>query len=114
MSTFQKFLALFAILALTALFAGTVPVPGGHSYNVTLTQPSVVSGNQLKAGDYRLTIAPDKITISQGKHVFEVKGTIATGDQKFAATAVRYSEDSGQPVVTEIRIGGTRTKLLLQ
>jgi hypothetical protein len=113
-SMFQKILATFAILALSAAFAGTVPVPGGGSYTITLTQPSVVSGTQLKAGDYRLKVTPDKITISSGKNFFEVKAKIETGEQKFSATAIRYAETGGQPVITEIRLGGTKTKLVLQ
>ncbi|HUB34001.1 MAG TPA: hypothetical protein VMA31_13255 [Bryobacteraceae bacterium] len=111
---FQKILAAFAILALSAAFAGTVPVPGGGSYTITLSQPSVVSGTQLKAGDYRLKVMPDKITIGTGKNVVEVKAKVETGEQKFSATAIRYAENGGQPVVTEIRLGGTKTKLILQ
>ncbi len=111
---FQKFLATLAILALSSAFAGTVPVPGGKSYTVTLTQPSVVSGTQLKAGDYRLKVTPDKITLGSGKNSVEVKAKVETSEQKFSSTAIRYAETSGQPVITEIRLGGTNTKLVLQ
>jgi hypothetical protein len=114
MATFQKFLALFAIVALTASFAGTAPVPGGRSYNITVAKPSVVSGAQLRPGNYRLTVAPDKITISQGKFVVNIKATIETAGQTYPDTALVYSEANGQPVLTEIHIGGTKTKLLLQ
>jgi hypothetical protein len=111
---FQKILATFAILALSAAFAGTVPVPGGGSYTITLTQPSVVSGTQLKQGDYRLRVASDKITMGSGKNMFEVKAKVETGEQKFSSTAIRYADSGGHPVITEIRLGGTKTKLILQ
>ncbi len=111
---FQKILATFAILAMSAAFAGTVPGPGGKSYTVTLTQPSVVSGTQLKAGDYQLKVTPDKITIGTGKNLVEVKAKVETSEQKFSSTAIRYAETGGQAIVTEIRLGGTKTKLVLQ
>jgi len=111
---FQKLLALFAILALSAAFAGTVPAPGGATYKVTLTQPSVVSGTHLQAGDYRIQITPDKVTIGSGKNVFDVKAKVEMAEQKFDATAIRYDETAGGRVVTEIRIGGTKTRLVLE
>ena len=55
----KKFVLAFAILALAVASAAT--------YRVTLVQPSVVKGNELKAGDYRLNVQNDKVTIVNGK-----------------------------------------------
>jgi hypothetical protein len=110
---FQRFFALFAILALAAAFAGTVPAPGG-SYKVTFTQPSVVKGNDFKPGDYRINISPDKVTIVNGKNAVEVPAKIETAETKFSSTAIRYKTEAGKAVISEIRIGGTKTTLLFE
>jgi len=109
----KRLLALFAILAVAVSFAGTVPGPGG-SYTITFTQPSVVKGVEFKPGDYRLKIAGDKITIASGKHAVDVTGKIETGETKFDSTAIRYNNQEGKAVVSEIRVGGTKTKLLFE
>ena len=62
----QKFLAAFAILALVVASAGTVPAPGS-SFRVTLSQPSVVKGSELKAGAYRINIGVEKVTFVSGR-----------------------------------------------
>jgi len=46
---FRSFFVAFAILALALATAGTIPTPGS-SYQITLSQPSVVNGVDLKAG----------------------------------------------------------------
>jgi len=108
---FKKLVLAFAILALALATAGTVPA-GGGSYKITLLQPSVVKGNALKAGDYRLNVGTEKVTIVSGKFSVEVPVTIENGDKKFDTTAIRYTDDAGKATISEIRIGGTKTKLL--
>jgi len=82
------------------------------SYKITLTQPSVVNGKELKAGNYRLDVQESKVTIGNGKDSVEVPAKVENGDQKFDTTAIRFSEEGGKQNITEIRIGGTKTKLL--
>lgn len=110
---FQKILVVFAILAVVVAFAGTVPAPGG-SYRITFTQPSVLKGVEFKPGDYRLNIMTDKVTIVNGKNTVDVAAKVETGDQKFDRTAIRYVTEAGKAVVSEIRVGGTKTKLLFE
>jgi hypothetical protein len=106
-----KFLAAFAILALVVASAGTVPAPGS-SYRVNLTQPSVVKGSDLKAGEYQVTIGADKATFVAGKTSVEAPVKIETGSEKFRNTAIRYTTENGKAVISEIRLGGTATRLL--
>ena len=106
----SKFLAAFAILALVVASAGTVPGPG--SYKVTLTQPSIVKGSDLKAGEYQVTVGADKATFVAGKTTVEAPVKIETGTEKYRNTAVRYTTENGKAVISEIRIGGTATRLL--
>ena len=67
---FKKLVLAFAIFALAAAFAGTVPSP--HSYRITLAQSAVVNGTELKPGEYRLTLDTTKITLVKGKQTVEV------------------------------------------
>jgi hypothetical protein len=100
----KKFVLAFAILALAVASAAT--------YKVTLPQSSVVKGNELKAGDYRLNVQNDKVTIVSGKQSVEVPVKVETVAQTYDSTAVRYSDQEGKPTISEIRLGGTKTKLI--
>ena len=100
----KKFVLVFAVLALAVASAAT--------YKVTIFQPSVVKGNELKAGDYRLSVQNDKVTIVNGKHSVEVPVKIENVEQKYDSTAVRYSDEGGKTTISEIRLGGTKTKLV--
>jgi len=82
----KKFVVAFAILALALATAGTVPGPGS-SYKVTLLQPSVVKGNELKAGEYRLNLGVEKVTIVNGKKSIEVPVKVELADKKFEKRA---------------------------
>jgi hypothetical protein len=108
----KKFALVFAIFALIVATAGTVPTPGS-TYKITLLQPSVVNGAPLKAGEYRLTVGAEKITIASSKQTVEAPVKVETVERKFDTTAIRYVEQAGNQVIAEIRIGGTKTKLVL-
>ena len=82
---------------------------GATSYKVTFFQSSVINGTELKPGEYKVEIKDDKAVLWQGKNSTEVPVKIESTDQKNRATAVRYGSGSH---VEEIRIGGTKTKLV--
>jgi asparagine N-glycosylation enzyme membrane subunit Stt3 len=107
----KKFVLAFAILALALATAGTVPSAGG-SYKITLLQPSVVNGNDLKAGEYRLNLGAEKVTIINGKLAVDVPVKVETADKKFEQTAIRYITVGGKQMIAEIRLGGTTTRLV--
>src|SRR5262245_35817129 len=101
---FRKFVLVFAVLALA--------VASAETYKVTLFQPSVVKGRELKAGDYRLNVSDQKVVIVSGKNSVEVPVKVENGDQKYGATTVRYANEGGRYTIAEIRLGGTKTKLI--
>ncbi|HTS28452.1 MAG TPA: hypothetical protein VMH81_21410 [Bryobacteraceae bacterium] len=107
----KKFILAFAILALALATAGTVTNVLG-SYKINIIQPSVVNGTDLKAGEYRLTVQPDKVTIFIGKEAVNIPVKIETAEKKFDSTAIRYTTVGGKSVVSEIRLGGTTTRLV--
>ena len=105
---------LVLILAVGALIASAGTVPTGTRYKITLLQNAVFQGTELKAGDYQLNLAESKITITNenGKHPLEVPVKVETEDKKFETTTVRFSTTTGKAVVSEIRLGGTKTRLV--
>ena len=79
------------------LVAG-LAVASARSYTVSLTKPNVVGATELQPGDYKIEVNGDKAVLRQGK---------------FPSTVVRYGGDAdGKLHIQEIRIGGTRTKLV--
>ena len=109
----SRILIVFAILAVVVASAGTVPAPGG-SYKITFTQPSIVKGTEFKAGEYRLSIVADKVTISAGKETFDFAAKVEAADKKFDSTAIRYVTEGGKAKVSEIRVGGTKNRVLFE
>ncbi len=98
---------------LLALSTVALAVAGAaETHRVTLFQPSVVNGTTLKPGDYKVEVNDNKVAISRGKERVEADVRVESADQKFPSTSVRYSNGNGQMKVEEIRIGGTKTKLV--
>ena len=101
----RKVLLTFAILAVSA-------VASAKSYTVTLFQPSIVGGAELQPGDYKLDLNESKVVIRSGKKSAEADVKVETADQKFSSTSVRYQNGDGKYRIQEIRLGGTKTKLV--
>lgn len=97
------------MIALTALAAAAF---ADATYRVTFYQPSTINGTELKPGDYRVNVADNKAVIQQGKMKVEADVKVETADTKFAQTSVRYTGNEGKTRVSEIRIGGTTTKIV--
>jgi hypothetical protein len=107
----KKLIVLFALFALVCAIAGTVPAIG-PSFSVKLLRPSVVKGTVLKEGDYRINIGKETATIGNGKVSIEAAVKVETSDSKFDTTAIRYTEQDGKSIIAEIRVGGTKTRIV--
>jgi hypothetical protein len=94
----------FATLALAVAGAAT-------SYNVTFFEPVVVNGTTLKPGDYKVEISDNKAIIKKGKVVAESPVKVESNEAKYPSTSVRLV---GGTQVEEIRVGGTRTRLVFE
>jgi hypothetical protein len=102
----KRLVLAFAILALA--------VASAENYRVTLSQPSTVKGNQLKAGEYRLNLENSKVTMVSGKQTVEVPVKVETVEKKYDTTAIRYTGAGEKQSISEIRIGGTKTRLVFE
>lgn len=96
-------------IALTLVTVG-VMTASAATYKVSLHQDSVVNGQSLKAGDYKVEVKENNTAvISKGKQTIEVPVQSVTSNAKFSSTQVQYNDNNK---LQEIRVGGTNTKLV--
>jgi hypothetical protein len=104
--TMRKVLPLFLVVAGLA-------AAGARSYTVSLTRPNMIGATELMPGDYKIVVDGDKAVIHHGKVQTESPVKVEEGDTKYSSNVVRYVYSAdGKLHVQEIRIGGTRTKLV--
>jgi hypothetical protein len=100
----------------SALAIGVLALSGlaqAETYHVTLLKPSVVAGQELKPGDYKVEVNNNKAVISHGKQSIETAVKTETADKKYDSTTVRYELNGDKYKIQEIGIGGTKTKLVI-
>ncbi len=101
----RKLIIGFATFALAIASAAS-------TYKVNFLQPSVIGGQELKAGEYKIELNENKAIVKNGKSSVESTVKVETSDSKFNNTSVRYLNENGKMKVQEIRLGGTNTKLV--
>ncbi len=84
------------------------------NYNITLFQPTTINGKELKEGDYKLELNDHTAVIRQGKTAVEAEVKPETVDKKYTSTSVKYVVENGKNNIQEIRLGGTKTKLVFE
>ena len=103
--TMRKVLPFFLVAGLAAASART--------YTVSLFETAMVGATELKPGEYKIEVNDQKAVIRKGKVQTESPVKVEEGDTKFAATVVRYNNNAdGKVRIQEIRIGGTKTRLV--
>ncbi len=95
------------ILGLSVAYAGT-------TYHVNLYRPTVVNGTQLKAGECKVEVHDNKITLKQGKVSAEATVRVENSADRFPSTTIGYAGEGSGNELQEIRLGGTTTKLLFE
>src|ERR1035438_5808948 len=98
---------------LTFLAFASLAVAGMKTYSVNLFEPAMLGSTELRAGDYQLQVDGIKVVIRTGKTTAEVPVRVENGDSKYSSTTVRLSESGGKQHITEIRLGGTTTRLIV-
>ena len=101
----KKALFTFATVAIAVASAAS-------SYRLTVFEPSMIDGTELKPGEYKIELKDSTAVITRGKQTVTAPVKIETSPSKFNSTSVRYTTGSGKPSVDEIRLGGTNTKLV--
>jgi hypothetical protein len=95
-----------------SLFAfAAMAMAAGKTYTVKLYEPAMLGTTELKPGEYRVEVTDQKAVLKSGKVQKEADVKVETADSKFDTTTVRLSSGT-KPQIQEIRLGGTRTKLV--
>lgn len=84
------------------------------TYHVTLLKPTVIAGQELKPGDYKVEVNNNTVVLSHGKQSVEAKVKTESTDKKYDATTVKYEMDGNKYKLREIGIGGSKTKLVVR
>jgi hypothetical protein len=101
----KKLLLAFSTVALSMAIAA-------DTYRFTLFQPSTVNGATLKPGEYKVEVSGDRAVIKGNGAKVETDVKVQEAGEKFANTSVRYSNGGGTMKMEEIRVGGTKTRLV--
>ena len=102
----RKLLIAFAIAALS--------VASAETFRVKFYQQSFIGQSELKPGDYKLELNGNKVVISGNKQTVEAQVKVETAKGKFPSTSVKFDNGDGKYRISEIRLGGTTTKLVLE
>ncbi len=102
----KKTLFLTLITLMAASFATA------ETYTVKLHQPSIVEGKELKPGNYKVELTGEKVKLTKGNETVETAAKSEDSTERFAFTSVRYTDENGKMKISEIRLGGTSTKIV--
>ena len=98
-------------LVLSVIACAGMALAAGKTYNVRLYAPAMVGGTELKAGEYRVEVNDQTAVIKGSNLKKEAAVKVETADSKYDTTTVRLSQGE-KPQIQEIRLGGTKTKLV--
>ena len=101
----MKFVFAFATLTLALASAA-------NRYTVQITEPSVINGQAIKPGEYKLELKDNHAILKSGKTTIDTQAQVENQDRKFAETSIKYTPTGSTAQIDEIRLGGTSTKLV--
>ena len=82
------------------------------SYTVNLFETATLGATELQPGAYQVEVNGDKAMIRNGKVHEEAPVKVENGDIKYDRTTVRFDNAGGKMKIQEIRLGGTKMKLV--
>jgi hypothetical protein len=92
------------------LFAAAIA--SAKSYTVNLFQAAQLGETELQPGSYQIEVNEKTAVIKNGKVHGESPVKVEDGDVKYDRTTVRFDNAGGKMKIQEIRLGGTKTKLV--
>ncbi len=101
-------------LVLGFCVVGLALASAAETYHVTLPDAMVVNGQRLAAGNYTVKVEGNKAVFQHGKQVAESPVKVERVQKKFESTMFKSDNSGGGMHLSEIRISGTNTKLILQ
>ena len=101
----KKLLIMFALLGLSLAQA--------KSYHLRLYEKSILGSTELKPGEYTIELKDAQVVVRNGKVEAQAPVKVENETSRFSTTTVRYSNGDGKYKITEIRLGGTNMKLVV-
>jgi hypothetical protein len=101
----NKLFVVFALLAMA--------VAEAKSYRMTLYEKSVLGSTELTPGQYTVEVKDSNVIVKNGRTEAQAPVKVENESSKFPTTTVRYSNGDGHYKITEIRLGGTNMKLVV-
>jgi len=93
----------------TIAMAIATAAPG---YKFVLNNPAVLMGQELPGGAYRVEVNGDKAMVRGGKMAVETPVKVEENSTKYSDTMVRYTSEGGKNRLSEIMVGGTKSKIV--
>lgn len=97
------------LVCLITLLVSTVA--SAKSYWVTLTAPTKVGANQLKAGEHEFKLVGTKVTFSEGSKSFTVDVKVQQASKKYDSTAAETMSEGGVDKLQAINLGDSTTRI---
>ena len=98
--------AVFVLLTVAA-------IASAKSYTVNLFQPAMFGSVELTPGEYKVEVNGATAVIRNGKVHGETQVKVENGEYRYDKTSVRFNTGDGKMRIEEIRLGGTKTKLVV-
>ena len=91
----------------------TMAFAGASTHRIVFYEDATINGKEVKAGEYKLEVDGDKVSIRKGKTSVDATAKVENVGSKFSTTTVRYGTEAGKYKIQEIRVGGTDLKLVV-
>ena len=105
------------MLLAVGLFGGNVRGDKLKSYAITLSSTYRIGETEFQPGNYRIVVDASKVRFTQvgsDKAAVEVDAKVESTDSKFDRTAVHSKQVDGVNHISEITLGGSKTKLAFE
>jgi len=102
----KNFLLAIGVAALAVASASA------KSYSVQLFEPAMLGNMTLTPGEYKVDVDNQKAVLHNPKTRCEAPVKVEDADTKYSSTTVRFANADGKMHITEIHIGGSKTKLV--
>ena len=99
------------LLLVIALFG--IALAQAKSFHVVLYEKSVLGSTELKPGEYTIELKNEQVVVKNGKIEAQAPVKVENEGNKYPTTTVRYNNGDGHYKITEIRLGGTNMKLVV-
>lgn len=101
------------LLSLAFLTTGAI---ADQSCKFTVNNPARIGDQELRPGEYKLVVDASKVVLTEvktGKSI-EINAKIETADTKASSTEVHSRQVDGGSQISEIRMGGSKTKIIFE